>query len=99
MIDIDYIREIRERVPAAALYEQLAEECVELAHAALKMARYLRGENPTPLTEEQIRDSIAEEASDVHTVAKILDIKGEPFIVNLKLNRWHDRLAERSVKE
>lgn len=99
MIDIDYIREIRERVPAATLYEQLAEECVELAHAALKMARYLRGENPTPLTEEQIRDSLAEEASDVHLVAKILDIKGEPFTVNLKLIRWHDRLTERSVKE
>lgn len=99
MIDIDYIREIRERVPVAALYEQLAEECVELAHAALKMARYLRSENPTPLTEEQIRDGLAEEASDVHLVAKILDIKGEPFIVNLKLIRWHDRLAERSMKE
>ena len=99
MIDIDYIHEIRERVPAAALYEQLAEECVELAHAALKMARYLRNENPTPLTEEQIRDSLAEEASDVNGVAKILDIKCEPSATNMKLSRWHDRLAERSVKE
>lgn len=30
----------------ASLYEQLAEEAVELAHAAQKIARYLRGEQP-----------------------------------------------------
>ena len=99
MIDIDYIHEIREHVPAAALYEQLAEECVELAQAALKMARYLRNENPTPMTEEQITRNLVEEASDVHLVAKILDIKDEPSAVNMKLIRWHDRIAERSMKE
>lgn len=33
-----------------ALLEQLAEECSELAQAALKLARLERGENPTPKT-------------------------------------------------
>jgi hypothetical protein len=101
MIDIDYIREIRERVPAAALYEQLAEECVELAHAALKMARHMRNENPTPMTEEQIKHNLIEEASDIHLVSRILDIKPDVQVVDTKLVRWYDRLmdAEREARE
>lgn len=92
MIDIEYIHEIRKRIPTAALYEQFAEECTELAQAALKMARHLRGENPTPMTEEQIKHNLIEEASDVHTVSKILDIKPDMHIVNAKLARWYERL-------
>lgn len=101
MIDIDYIREIRERVPAAALYEQLAEECVELAHAALKMARHLRSENPTPMTEDHIKSNLTEEASDIHLVSRILDIKPDVQVVNAKLVRWYDRLidAEQEARE
>lgn len=38
------------QIGEAALLEQLAEECAELAHVALKMARIIRGENPTPKT-------------------------------------------------
>lgn len=37
----------------AALLEQVAEECTELGHAALKLARKYRNENPTPVTEEE----------------------------------------------
>jgi len=101
MIDIDYIHKIRERVPAAALYEQLAEECVELAHAALKMARHMRNENPTPMTEEQIKHNLIEEASDIHLVSRILDIKPDVQVVDTKLVRWYDRLmdAEREARE
>lgn len=44
--DFDVIRMLGE----PALMEQLAEECSELAQAALKMARKERGENPTPET-------------------------------------------------
>ena len=101
MIDIDYIREIRERVSEAALYEQFAEECVELAQAALKMARHLRSENPTPLTEEQIKHNLIEEASDIHSVSQILDIKPDAQVVTAKLVRWYDRLmdAEREARE
>lgn len=40
--------DILEMIGTAALLEQLAEESAELAQAALKMARKLRGENPTP---------------------------------------------------
>lgn len=39
-----------EIVGKPAMFEQLAEEATELAQATLKMARKLRGENPTPKT-------------------------------------------------
>lgn len=38
-----------------AVLEQCAEELAELTQAALKMARKLRGENPTPVTHAQAR--------------------------------------------
>ena len=37
---------IIEEIGEAAMLEQLAEECTELAKAALKMARIIRKENP-----------------------------------------------------
>lgn len=42
--------DVLEMIGTAALLEQLAEESAELAQAALKMARKLRNENPTPKT-------------------------------------------------
>ncbi len=44
------IRTVCDMIGEPAVYEQLAEECSELAKAALKMARILRNENPTPVT-------------------------------------------------
>lgn len=43
---------ILDAIGEPAMYEMLAEEATELAHAAQKMARILRGEKPTPVTEE-----------------------------------------------
>lgn len=40
--------DVLEMIGTAALLEQLAEESAELAQAALKMARKIRNENPTP---------------------------------------------------
>lgn len=48
---------IIEEIGEAAMLEQLAEECTELAKAALKMARIIRKENPTPVTEKSTRMS------------------------------------------
>lgn len=50
--DFEIIRMLGE----PALLEQLAEECSELAQAALKLARLERGENPIPKTEEEWND-------------------------------------------
>lgn len=56
------------------MYEQLAEECNELGKAALKLARVLRGENPTPLTEEAARAKVIEEFTDVAQITGELDL-------------------------
>ena len=92
MIEHDYETIIRNAVPSAALYEQLAEECAELAHAALKVAREMRNENPTPLQMQDLLDEVAEEATDVHVVAAVLGLKIRPEYKRFKLERWAHRL-------
>lgn len=87
-------REIRQKVPEAALYEQLAEECVELAHAALKLARIKRGENPTPVSVEEALGAVMEEYTDLRLVAYIIEIGLDIDVFEQKLLRWHKRLGE-----
>lgn len=76
----------------AALYEQLAEEAIELAHAAQKMARIERGENPTPVTREFVRHNIVEEFNDVLNSIELLKIEADPDIQREKMRRWIERL-------
>lgn len=54
-----------ERIGEPAALELLAEECTELAHAALKLARAERGENPTPVKLEECQAAVLEEWADV----------------------------------
>ena len=55
-----------EKVGKPAMLEQTAEECVELAHACLKLARYYRNDNKVyGKTEEELIDNLAEEIADV----------------------------------
>lgn len=80
-----------------ATLEQLAEECAELGQASLKLARVLRGENPTPISVVQATERLGEEAADVRVCLEVLRLK---FPVSLntegveqaKLNRWLERL-------
>ena len=83
---------IKEALSEAAIYEQLAEECTELAHACLKKARKLRGENPTPLQEDEIDYKIVEEYTDVKLVSALLDIDIDQGLYCKKFDRWYDRL-------
>ena len=87
-------KEIRQKVPEAALYEQLAEECVELAHAALKLARIKRGENPTPISIEVALGAVMEEYTDLRLVAYVLEMGWDIEVFEQKLLRWHKRLGE-----
>ena len=69
----------------------------ELAHACLKEARRLRGENPTPCTEEECKVAIMEEMADVALCLDILDDSDytlDPIIAKAKLDRWRKRLDE-----
>lgn len=55
-----------EKIGKPAMLEQTAEECVELAHACLKLARYYRGENKVyGKTKGELLDNIVEEMADV----------------------------------
>ncbi len=82
---------ITDIIPEPALYEQLAEECSELAQAALKKARKLRNENYTPKSMDEIDADILEEYNDVRLCAMVLNLGENPLVVTNKLNRWIKR--------
>lgn len=84
---------ILDTISDAAFYEQLAEECVELAHACLKKARKIREENPTPLSSEDIDDMIEEEYTDVILVSEMIGLSINRDTYYKKIDRWAERLS------
>lgn len=97
--------EMVDAIGKPAMYEQLAEEAGELAHAAQKMARILRGENPTSVTEEEARRNLVEEFTDTMQSAIELNLGIDAQLAKEKRKRfwerWEEkddtRIAERSV--
>ena len=79
----------------AFVYEQLAEEATELAHAALKYARILRNENPTPILKADGYNHMVEEFTDVTLCAKLLQLQPDEDLMELKQRRWISRLWAR----
>lgn len=98
----DRIAFIAEHIKAAAALEQLAEEAAELTHAALKYARIIRGDNPTPVTPEEAHKALIEEMADVILVTRVLMNQGVSFdnktIGEKKARRWVDRIREEARK-
>ena len=90
---------IVEKIGIPAMYEQLAEECTELAKAALKMARVIRGENPTPKTVEEVRTNLIEEVTDVAICASELKLEYDPDLWERKINRFQHRWRTREATE
>ena len=90
---------IYEYIGKPALLEQLGEEPCELGQASLKMARYIRGENPTPKTAFDVTKDLVEEVSDV--LVCIEELKAAGFINDKTINamkeikrtRWYERLG------
>ena len=78
--------------------EQLAEEAAELAYAALKLARILRGENPTPVGEAEARERLTEEIADVmvcvDVVADTRMLRDIGTCCTEKKERWEQRLKQ-----
>lgn len=83
-----------EKIGAAAMLEQLAEEATELAHAALKLARIERGENPTPVLKEVAMDHLIEEYTDVVQCAEELRLVPNREQIKLKKMRFEERWEE-----
>ena len=90
---------ILQEIGEPACLEQLAEECTELAHAALKLSRILRAENPTPETEALARAKVFEEMADVIVCKGVLEHDGDQEAISkicaFKTRRWEQRLEAR----
>jgi len=80
-----------------ATLELMAEECVELAHACLKLARYERGENPTPKTKDECIQSVTEELADVWvTMGELTQVDWwDSPMFNIRCNNKVKRMRER----
>lgn len=100
---------IRGNATVASRYEQLAEESIELAHAAQKLARYLRDEQPLAddFDPEKEAEHLLEEFTDVNLAWHALH--GLPYaegtiyermddMYEVKLARWAKRIEERLMK-
>lgn len=87
---------IKQHLPQDELLTQLAEECAELSQAALKLRRALTGINPTPVTADEARKNLVEEAADVYNVLGLLldaaDNAEIYSIIRRKKERWLKRL-------
>lgn len=88
---------IRTQVTPDELMVILAEELLELAHATLKARRVLYGDelkNPTPVTEDEAANAMAEELADVALCMRVLGLTAHPAGVLGKALRWAERLSE-----
>lgn len=96
--DVEYIKQYA--IPADVA-GQLAEEAAELAKAACKLERVIRGTNPTVVTYDEAVTSLAEEIADINVVTTVLlDMLSVPYgrvsdIEPEKFIRWAKRLRER----
>lgn len=96
------VLQVIEAIGLPAVLEQCAEELAELTQASLKMARKLRGENPTPVTHAQAAEHLHEELGDVRLCLKVLDVAmggdNTTAVEAEKLQRWLDRLTPEQEK-
>ncbi len=87
-----------EKIGTPAMLEQTAEECSELAQACLKMARYMRNENPTTKKEYEITANLEEGMADVLICIDELYESFSKFNVDnwieIKKSRVEDRFNE-----
>lgn len=104
---------IRDKSSLASQCEMLAEEAVELAHAAQKVARYFRGEQPLAdnfdlkMAEDNLLEEFADTMLSGQVLIKLFDENGDPTeralifdrISRDKADRWINRLSSIETKE
>ena len=83
-----------EKIGTPAMLEQMAEEAAELAQAALKLARVLRAENPTPVTLEEANMNLTAEFTDVQHCAGELKLETDWRQIDAKNRRFKQRMDE-----
>lgn len=95
---------ISQNVPENEILCQLAEECSELAQAALKLRRTTIKTNPTPQTYDIAFANLAEETADVLACLDLIFDNEEETkraieqLKLLKLKRWADRVSKLDKK-
>ena len=96
---------IAKELSVAAVLEQLAEESAELCQAALKYARILRMENPTPVDKRTAIANLIEEKGDVEICFAVLGKKmpleyAHTYLdKETKKHRWLYRLEEKEAEK
>ena len=85
---------MKEKVGEPELLCQCAEECAEMAQAALKLARILRGINPTPVSEDEARQNLEEEFNDIINCADDLGLHVDRNLIQRKQERFLKRWRE-----
>lgn len=94
------INYIKQNIPVEDLYICLAEEAAELAHAASKIVRALRGINPVSKTVQEIYKNLVEEYTDLFLIANhMLNLDADFGRMEGKLHEWAERIEKRQVKE
>ena len=97
--------DVTNHISKPALLELCAEECTELAHACLKMARKMRGENPTPAHLVDIRKDLTEEAADVDLCinalikSRLISYTDLSVVQIEKEKRWEERILENNEEK
>lgn len=87
-------------LPLEDLLLQLGEESGELAQATTKYVRKRRGNNPTPLTDNDCLKAVLEEIADVQVATEVLlgclGLKQDALepMRQKKLDRWQERLNQ-----
>lgn len=91
---------IRSQASYASCLEMLGEESSEVTQAALKLARYRRGEQPVAFEFDGVRaeENLLEELADILVsayVSGLMDGENEKKIRDIfdeKLERWYNRM-------
>lgn len=98
----DY-QKIKEGLSRGEILAQLAEECAELAQAALKLRRVITpGASPTPVCIADAEDGMQEEVADVILCIELAgeylyDVSATEYVREIKERkekRWAARIAE-----
>ena len=105
MSNIDRMPEIIEKYGEAYMLRQLAEECAELAQAALKLIRAYRME--TPMRVDEARERLIEEIADVQVMsdaiyAHMMNDEEQSCVMNLqeiKEQRMYLRMLDGEMDE
>ena len=82
------------KLPVNELLCGLAEECSELAQAALKLRRAYDQTNPTPVDTDTAFEKLCEETADVLLYIEQVTLP-MPYVLEIKqrkLKRWQSRL-------